>query len=303
MPWCPILHQLQRNTIPITQFNIPINNRYCMCTIALWVYWAPILFPKIPGPCTSPLKQPQNIHPRFLWCFSTIQVGSHSSPALLVTQVLVCLPSVIHVSFVPRIEYHCSCVQFTCSRAHFSWITRFRLVIEGFLITSRWWKPSFIKPARTAFFPTPKSSSIAHQLASKPQTNFRDHLPWASCSYESRLFRDDMHTYSMRSSICAWVRTGGRPDRLVGVAGVVHAYCIWRHEKPVFSWICAYFHPTDQRSWQSRRWSRVKSDFIAARGIFVDLDVEKVFTKTFSTLPVLDCSQATTMPNLSLTPC
>jgi len=142
--------------------------------------------------------------------------------------------------------------------------------MESFLIARRRWKPCFIRAARTTFFPTSKFKAIELWLAIDYFFNLTKFflsfffLPSASCWKGSLLWGDDMHTYSIRASICAWVKTGGRLSFLVGVARKVHAHWTWCHETPVLSWICAYFQLINQGSWQSRRWSRVTSDFFKA---------------------------------------
>jgi len=152
------------------------------------------------GPSVCLWKHPQNIHPFFLWCLSTIQVGSYSSPGRRVTQLRVCLPPVIQVSSVHNIWYHCSIVHCTCSRAQASRCSRFVSVIRGFRIAGRRWKPSLKRAVRITCFLTPKS------------------ITSASCTKLIRRFLADAQTNSTSSSTWACVRTGGRPDLFLGVA-------------------------------------------------------------------------------------
>ena len=78
-----------------------------------------------PGPLTVPAKHPQNIHPSLRGSRSTTQSGWYSSPARLVTQVLVCLPDFTHVSSVHSILFHCSLVQSLCASAQATRSLRF----------------------------------------------------------------------------------------------------------------------------------------------------------------------------------
>src|SRR5438477_6022266 len=100
----------------------------------------------MPGPLpVRPEKQPQNIHPDFLWILSTIHVGSNSSPFFLVTYVFVWRPPVIQVSSVQSILHHCSHVHVTCLIAQANRKTRFFSEIGGLTRPTRRLYPSFSK--------------------------------------------------------------------------------------------------------------------------------------------------------------
>ncbi len=133
-----------------------IRSRY-----VVWLIIPQSFSQNTPGPLIPPWNEPQNIHPCFRGIFSIIQVGSHSSPAALVTHIRVCFPGNTHVSSVQRIVSHCSLVQSICSRAHWRRATRFASEIGGFLRAICREKPSFLRALRIALPDTFQPSLVA----------------------------------------------------------------------------------------------------------------------------------------------
>src|SRR5438477_4153323 len=116
----------------------------------------------MPGPLpVRPEKQPQNIHPDFLWILSIIHVGSNSSSSFLVTYVFVWRPPVTQVSSVQSTIHHCSHVHETCSIAQANRKTRFFSEIGVFTRPTRRLYPSLSKACSIAYSPTPQSRTAA----------------------------------------------------------------------------------------------------------------------------------------------
>ena len=148
-------------------------------------------------------KQPQNIQPFFLRCFSTIDVGSHSSPTHLVTQVFLWRLSVIQVSSVQSVSNHCAIIHCMCSKAHCSRSCQFSSEVCGFHIATRRWNPSRKSAIR-----------IADLLMVKSITS-------ASCLNDIWRPSLDVHMNSTSSSTWAYMRIEGWPLRFFGVAFII----------------------------------------------------------------------------------
>jgi hypothetical protein len=154
------------------------------------------------GPFLLPLKQPQNIHPRFLGTLFTTQVSSHCSPGNRVTRFLRCRPPHTQLSSLQTIVFHCLTVQLMWASAKAILLARFCGVRGGFWRAMHLLYPLERRVERTTYSPICQSSK------------------WrASSKYVICLVSWDDLTKSMSSYTCSGVSTPGLPGLFFGVRG------------------------------------------------------------------------------------